>query len=69
MSSLARGVDGSDLFFFACAQHDLFGQLPGLQLCPIGALRTGQDDAGNRTVLVESAVSKTAANVNRVTTD
>jgi hypothetical protein len=36
---------------------------------PIGALATGQTDAGNRTVLVKSALNKTAANVNRVTAD
>ncbi len=30
---------------------------------------TGQTDAGNRIVLVKNALSKTAANVNRVTAD
>jgi hypothetical protein len=51
------------------AQQHLFAQQPILQGLPIGALATGQTDAGNRTVLVKSALSRTAANVNRVTAD
>src|ERR1700747_1409771 len=41
-SSFASGSEGRDLFFSAFAQHDLLGQLPGLQALPMGGLETGQ---------------------------
>lgn len=65
-SSLTRGgVDGRALFLSAAAQHALFGQLPGLQLSPIGGLETGHADAGKRTALTKSAVTMRTASGNR----
>jgi hypothetical protein len=65
-SSLTRGgVDGRALFLSAAAQHALFGQLPGLQLSPIGGLETGHADAGKRIALTKSAVTIRTASGNR----
>src|SRR5438477_10122965 len=66
LSSLTSGDEGGRaLFFSASAQQALFGQLPGLQACPIGGLDTGQADAGNLTALTKSAATMKAASINR----
>ena len=62
---LASGGFGKALFFSALAQQALFGQLPGLQLSPIGGLETGHADTGNWTALTKSAATMRTAGASR----
>jgi hypothetical protein len=65
LSSLTSDGDGRDLVLSARAQHALLGQLPCLQLSPIGGLETGQAEAGTLIAPTKSAVTMRAASVNR----